>query len=105
MEYKMDQECSTRGEMRNSHKIVERNPEGKRPILGPLDIDRTTMLKLVVQNREQGCNPDSKSSGRDPLASSHEDTNELLGYIKGEKFFVSLASVIFSRRAPFPRVN
>jgi cell wall assembly regulator SMI1 len=51
MEYEMDQECSTHGEMRNSYKIVEGKPEGKRPILGHLDVDRLTILKLVAENR------------------------------------------------------
>jgi cell wall assembly regulator SMI1 len=45
MEYEIDQECSTYREIKNSYKIVKGNPEGKRPILEHLEINRVMMLK------------------------------------------------------------
>jgi hypothetical protein len=77
MEYEMDEECSTHGEMRSSYKIVEGKPEGKRPILSHLERDRISILKLVAENRVYGYTLDSNSSGWDSVAGFYEDSNEL----------------------------
>jgi hypothetical protein len=61
---------------------VEGNPEGKKPILGHLGIDRMTMLQLVVQY-----NRDSNSSSLDPVAGSYVDSSELSGSIKRQQIF------------------